>query len=482
MAETKQNSRSKKFLKDFGVYAIGNLGSKLITFLMIPLYTYFVEKPSDYGYFDLCLQTCLLLTPIITLQLRDGAFRFLLETDDPTHRTRIVSFVYRTIFFTTIVTVLIALMLSLFYPIRYLWYTVALLIVMAFYEVLAQVTRGLGNNKAFIAVGLIASFGIGLFSIIFVAYLKMGIVGIFMANIIARIVALVAVELKMKTLTKFFSIKANIKDISRELLRYSIPLIPVTLCWWLTTTSDRYFVKYFLGLEMTGLYAVAVRFGGLIHTLSNIFFQTWQENAIQQFHSKDRDSFFSSVFNNYIYVLAFTLIAFTFTIKICFSWIVGPNYQQSLQYIYFVNLSTILFAITAFFEIPYQCAKDTKSAIPSIVLTAIVNVTLNLILTPIFHIYGVIATSIISYLVLIIYRWNDTKKYFTLHFYKKTIIPLLLIVFSVIPFYLNDKHIVDILFIVISTIILYYFTPQKLKQDIIRNIKKKIAFKKKATT
>ena len=80
MAEVKQNSRKKKFIKDFGIYAIGNLGSKLITFLMIPLYTYFVEKPSDYGYFDLCFQVCLLMFPIVTLQLRDGAFRFLLDT------------------------------------------------------------------------------------------------------------------------------------------------------------------------------------------------------------------------------------------------------------------------------------------------------------------------------------------------------------------------------------------------------------------
>ena len=80
MTETKQQSRSKKFVKDFGIYAIGNLGSKLITFLMVPLYTYFVEKPSDYGYFDLCLQVCMLLVPVVTLQLRDGSFRFLLET------------------------------------------------------------------------------------------------------------------------------------------------------------------------------------------------------------------------------------------------------------------------------------------------------------------------------------------------------------------------------------------------------------------
>ena len=472
MAESKVNNRSTKFIKDFGIYAIGNLGSKLITLLMIPLYTYFV-KPSDYGYFDLCFQVCILMFPIVTLQLRDGAFRFLLDTQDSAERTRIITFAYRTLGLTTFSTIALALCFSMFYPVNYLWSTIALLVVMAMYELLAQVTRGLGNNKAFIAVGLIASVGILLFSLVFVIWLKMGIVGIFLANILARVVSIAIVELKMKTLSKFFNIKADLRETSGQMLQFSLPLIPVALCWLLTTTSDRFFVKHFLGLEMTGIYAVAVRFGGFIHTLSNIFLQTWQENAIQQYNSHDRDDFFSKVFNYYIYLLAFTLVAFTFTLKICYSWIVGNNYQESLEFIYLINVSTILFAITVYFELPYQCAKDTKRAIPSIILTATINITLNFILTPLLHIYGVILTAIVSYLTLIIYRWIDTRRYFTLKFQAKTLIPLGIILVSAIPFYLNSNHWFDAIYIVFSIIILAIFIPKELKASIINKIKKK---------
>ncbi len=472
MADIRHQSRKKKFIKDFGIYAIGNLGSKLITFLMIPLYTYFVEKPSDYGYFDLCLQVCFLMFPVITLQLRDGAFRFLLDTQDTTERSRIITFAYRTLGITIISTIALAFCLSMFVHIDYLWSTIALLVVMSVYEFLAQISRGLGNNKAFIAVGLIASFGICLFSLIFVAWFKMGIMGIFLANILARVLSIVIVEYKMKTFRRFFNIKIDLKDISKQMLNYSVPLIPVSLCWLFTTTSDRYFVSYFLGFGMTGIYAIAVRFGGLIHTLSNIFLQTWQENAIQQYNSPDRDDFFSKVFNYYIYVLCFTLIAFTFTLKICYGWIIGANYQDSLEFVYLINLSTILFAITVYFELPYQCAKDTKRAIPSIILTAVVNITLNFILTPLLHIYGVILTAIISYLTLIIYRWIDTRRYFTLHFQPRTLIPLSLILISAIPFYLNDNHLIDALYIVLSIFILAIFTPEELKTSIINKFKR----------
>ena len=57
-ANIKAKSRSSKFLKDIGIYAIGNIGSKIITFMMVPMYTYFVHDTSDFGYYDLCLTVC----------------------------------------------------------------------------------------------------------------------------------------------------------------------------------------------------------------------------------------------------------------------------------------------------------------------------------------------------------------------------------------------------------------------------------------
>ena len=47
-------NRSTKFINDIFIYAIGNLGSKLITFLLVPLYTYYIS-PDDFGYYDIVL-------------------------------------------------------------------------------------------------------------------------------------------------------------------------------------------------------------------------------------------------------------------------------------------------------------------------------------------------------------------------------------------------------------------------------------------
>lgn len=477
MAEAKQHNRGKKLIKDFGTYSIGVLGSNIITFLMFPLYTYFVKKPSDYGYFDTCLQMCMLLIPIVTLQLRDGAFRFLLETPDKVERSRIVTFVYRTILHTTLLVTLIAFFISLFHPIRYLWYIITLLIIMSIYEVLIQVIRGLGNNKTFVSAGIITSFGIGLFSLVFVAGFKLGVLGIFLANIVARIVSIAIVEYRMKTLKHYFNSKIDWTIISRDLIKYSLPLIPVTLCSLLPPMSDRLFINFFIGLEETGNYALAVRLSGIIHSISIIFYQTWQENGIQQYNSPDRDAFFSRVFNGYIFVLSTVLIGYIFIIKMCYPLFIAPNYQSSLRYLLPVGISWVMIAISNYFYIPYQCVKDTKSATPSVVILAVTNITLNFILVPFIGVFGVIVTSIIAYTFVTLYLWSNTKRMIKLHFYPNTIIPLFVILISFFPFYNNKNIFADILFIIIATLVNYIASPKDIKIKLLKIIKK-ATFKK----
>lgn len=434
-----QTQRSSKFLKDLGIYAIGNLGSKIITFAMVPLYTFFVKDTSDFGYYDLCLTVIFLIMPLATLQLRDGAFRFLLETQDHDERSRIITFIYRTLIASFVASVIATVMLAMFTSIDYVWYCFMLLVAMSLLEVISQVARGLGNNKDFVAAGIISSLGIGVFSIIFVALMGLGIKGIFLANIIARLVALIYLELRLKIIATYFHFNISPGQVGRDILKYSIPLLPGSLCWWLTGSSDRWFINHFLGLDANGVYAVAFRFNGIILTLSTIFYQAWQETAILQYNSPDRDKFFSKMFNTYIGVLAILLTVYTFTMKMLYPIIVDANYQESVNYLYPMGISAVIFALAAFFDMGYQCAKDTPRTLPAIILAAVVNIVLNFALVKHVGVYGAIITSIITHLVLFVYRLHDMKRYFKLTFYPSSTMAAVMIPLGAIPYhYLNN--------------------------------------------
>ena len=437
-------------MKDIGIYAIGNIGSKVITFMMVPLYTYFVHDTSDFGYYDVCLTVCLLLLPFFTLQLRDGAFRFLLDCDDETQRRRIVSFVARTMASSLVITLLVATVLALFTDIQHLGYAVGLLIAMSLQEVYSQVFRGLGNNRAFVMVGILSALGIGVFSVIFVAYLHWGIRGIFLANIIARLLALLLVEAKVRLITRHTSWNIRIGKVGRDIIRYTLPLLPGSLCWWLTGSSDRLFVTHFLGLDVNGVYAVAIRFTGIINTLAIIFYQAWQETAILQYHSPDRDRFFSRMFNSYIFLLGIILVGYVFLLKVNYGWLVAPQYHQSLNYIYPLGLSAVLFALSAFFDMGYQCAKDTSRTLPAIVLSAVINVILNFLLIKPLGVYGVILTQVITYTVLFTYRWHDMRRYFVLKSSSRSLVPVIVMLLSAIPFYYCDGIVINIAYMALA--------------------------------
>ena len=457
------SGRGTKFLKDIGVYAIGNIGSKIITFLMVPLYTYFVHDTSDFGYYDLCLQVCLLLIPFVTLQLRDGAFRFLLDCDETTQRQRIVTFVSRTLAVTLSLSALVTVALAVFTEIHYLGYVLGLLVAMSLQEVYSQVFRGLGNNRAFVAVGILSALGIGVFSILFVAGLGWGIEGIFLANILARVLALVIVELKVRLITRHTRWSVDSRQVASDIIRYTLPLLPGSLCWWLTGSSDRLFITHFLGLDVNGVYAVAIRFTGIIYTLIIIFYQAWQETAILQYNSPDRNRFFSRMFNGYIFLLAIILTGYVFLLKVNYGWLVASEYSESLNYIYPLGVSAVIFAIASFFDMGYQCAKDTKRTLPAIVLAAIVNVVLNFLLIKPLGVYGVIITQLVSYLVLVIYRWHDMKRYFVLRISKRTAIPVAIIMLGAIPFYHSPGAWFDVAYLVVAIAVITWSCGKELR-------------------
>ena len=473
MQQNGTQSRSSKFLKDIGIYAIGNLGSKIITFLMVPLYTHFVE-PAGYGFYDTCLTVIFLLAPLTTLQLRDGAFRFLLDSESNEERTQIVTMVYRTLFSSLGVWVGLAIMLSLFTTIPFLWYTVALLVVMSMQEVISQVIRGLGNNKAFVAIGILSALGIAAFSVILVVWLDMGVKGIFIANIVARIAAVAIIDLRVKTWRRYFSLKCHYRIIGKEIIRFSLPLIPGSLCWAITYSSDRLFIQHFLGLAVTGLYAAAARFASVLQTLSAIFQAAWQETAILQFKSDDKDVFFTRIFNSYIYALAFILIVFSFLLKINYGWLVPIKYQESLWFIYPMSITAALFALALFFDMGYQCAKDTKRALPSMLIGTAVSIFLNFTLVQFIGVYGVIATTFITFLVIATIRWFDMQRYFKLVIKKSSIFPIAMIGISALPFYFNSSLWMDIAYVVTVTIIMLYFMPKDLKAEIADKLRNKL--------
>lgn len=462
---TETANRGKQFLKSIGVYAIGNIGSKLITFLMIPLYTFFVDT-SDFGYYDLCLTIAILLSSFASLQLRDGAFRFLVDSKDEEERSQVVSVSLKLMSRSILVFLLLTLLVSFIQPIRCLWLTFGLLLSIALIEVVGQMARGLGKTNVFVTSNIISAFSIGALSIVFVVWCGLGIEGIFLANISARLLAIVYIELRSHIFSRYFKPSIKNSKLTKDLLLYVIPLLPSILCWWLTTSSDRFFIQHYFSLADNGIYAVAARFGGILQIIGTIIFQAWQETALRQYNSPDRDKFFSRMIGLFIVFMSAALVCFSFGLKIAYPYIVNKEYASGIVYVFPIATSAMLFALSNILEMGYQCSKETKRALPGTIVAAAVNILLNLILVNTIGIYGVVITSVATYTVLLSFRLHDFRRYFRLHIPLKTLLAPALAIASAILFYQTEPtSVFDIIVILLACFLLAATIPTILKKS-----------------
>ena len=113
-------SKEKQLIRNTIIYAIGNLGSKLLTFLLLPIYTAYLLE-SEYGSFDLIVNTVSLILPIITFQVTDGIYRFILGEEDNKKVKKYISNGSIVIFINTIIFTIIpatAYSIFLFKPLK----------------------------------------------------------------------------------------------------------------------------------------------------------------------------------------------------------------------------------------------------------------------------------------------------------------------------------------------------------------------------
>lgn len=464
MGPTAQQSRGKKFVRDLGIYAIGNIGSKLITFLLVPFYTYFITDPADFGYYDICLTAVFFICPFITFQLTEGGFRFLIETHNLDRKRAIVTFAVNTVVRNSIIFILLGGIIGCFVNIKYLWFIVLFGVSQASFEVLSQIVRGLGKTELYISVNICNSVVLLLLSVVTVAIMDLGILGVFIANISSRWISILCGIFKISLFRVLYGARYVVKSIDRQLIRYCLPLLPTVAFWWLLTSNNVFFIKQYLGLEENGIYAILSKFTSILFVIANIFYQTWQQNAIEQYNKPDRNAFFSKVFNSYFYLFCGLVIFMPFLLRVNYSWLVSGEYESSSQYLFLNSIYIMTFSISAFFDLGYQCSKQTKRILPSIVIASVINICGNYLLIRYIGLYGVITSGIITFIVLIVYRAIDNRKYMIISFSKYNIAGILLIMVGALLYQLNDSSGYNVSCMLSLALMYFMIMPKSFKQ------------------
>lgn len=448
----KQNSRYSNLANNSILFAIGNLGSQLVKFLLLPLYTYQLTT-QQFGTADLIVTTVSLLLPIVSLNIFDAVLRFSLDKE--VDSVKIFSNALAVSILSSLL-LLLCLPLTYFFNISFIVYVPIILIVQIFQSLFSYFAKAIGEVKTFAINGIILSFLTALANILLLVMLDLGIVGYLLSIIFANIVSNIWLWFKLD-LFHMINVRLVKKSEIVNLLRYCLPLIPNSIAWWINSMIDRYFILIFLDIASNGIFAVASRIPSLIGVLNSIFFQAWQISAIEEYDSEDKSDFYSSVFSLYSKFIFIGTSIILLILRPLMSILVSTEYGNAWKYVPFLLVTVVYSSFSSFFGNYYAVAKKTGSIFSTTVIGAIVNIVANSILIPIFGLSGAGIASAIGFLVVLLIRIKDTRKFISTDIDKLNILLNHIVLFGQIYFlfYLEDifLYIIQSLFVFISLII-----------------------------
>ena len=436
--KSKKKSRIENLVKNTLIISLGTFLPQLTSLITLPILTLKLSS-AEYGYYDLIGTLISLLIPIITLQIQAAGFRFILSSkDDKIQCTKYISNIFFVVtissFFSTIILYFVFYKLSNWIKICILMYFV----LDTYTNALIQIVRGFSKNKIYSIGAIIQSLVKTIVLYILLINANLGLLGSIIALILGNVVAFIFEFCAIK-LWQYLSFKQISKNIIKEMLKYSWPMVPNTLSGWILRVSDRIVITSFLGIEQNAIYAIANKIPNLLGVLNSTFTMAWQENASINANDNDIEFYYTSMFNMFIKFLAGgTAILISFT-PIMFIILINGNYKLAYYQMPILFIGIFYSCISSFLGGIYIANKRTKNVGITTIIAAVINLVVDLILISYIGITAGSISTLVSYIILVLYRMYDLRKYQNINYDLKAFlfVNLYLIVMSIIFFFNN---------------------------------------------
>ena len=403
-------NRGKRFVKKTAIYTIGNFGSKILTFLMIPYYTFNIPT-DEYGVYDVMIVTITLLMPVITLQTQEAIISGMIDKERD--NSQIIKCTLSITLVNAVLFIVLFCIINPFFGIQYGWYFVAVLIIKSINTIVLQQVRGLSKTSLYAATGVIHTVVFLSFNIVFISVFHMGIEGLFVSEIIASAVGITIATARAPEIIKSLRVQSKKNELFR-IIRYSLPLIPNNISWWLINASDRYVISFFLDSTANGIYAISYKFANILQTVTSLVYLAWQEISLEEYKSKDKDTFYSNFFNFYMkFLLSAVLIAICLTKFITVSFM-ASSYSDAWKYSAWLLMGVAYSALSAFLNSCYLANGNTGEILKGTLISGFINIAVDVALVNFIGIYAASLSTVVSAFILLLYRIRDNKKYYKL--------------------------------------------------------------------
>lgn len=464
------NSRINSLIKETTWFAIGNFGSKILSLLLVPLYTNILST-KEYGAVDIVSTTISLAIPVLTLSLQDAAFRYAMEKG--VQKRSVISDCMLITAVSPIVLLLLFPIADRYVPVltTYWWYFVVIYALNSISSVLSCYLKGIGKSRIFATQGIVYTFFFLLSNVILLLFMQQGVQGYLFSLMIAHMVSCLYMIIVGNVL-RDISLRYVDIQLLKDMLRYSLPLIPASIAWWIMTSIDRYMLFYMCGTDANGLYSVAHKFPTMISVVMNFFVNAWHITAVRNKDDTDIGEFTSRIFEMLFcvgMVIGFLMILISKELGRLFfandffaAWTITP----------LLSVSTIFSTLSLFLGAQFTASKRSDLHLKSNMISMTANVVLNYVLIMQTGIDGAAYGTMISYFIVLVYRMIKTKELMQIMIDKcklYTMCCLMMIAATLTAVEIPGYHAITIMFLLVG-LLAYKIEMKKIIIEVMRKI------------
>ena len=434
------------------IYTISGLILKASNFFLLPLYTSYLST-EDYGITNLSSSFGNVMAYIIAFSLYSAVMRFYTDVKGNNSKTKelystVISFVALSCLIYTIVMILFHGFIGRYILRGIVFLPTMLLIFLStsfhcFYIIYQDILKAKQESVRSAITGLVYFFlQIGL-NILFVAILKKGANGMLMSVLICNVLGTLWMLIDLGR-QRLIQIKINY-SLLKEMLKYSIPLLPHNLSTNIAELTSRIFLNGGGSLSSVGLYGVASQFGRVADTIQvsiNSAFEPWFYSQMKTGTLEAKKTIITLT-NDIIWAFGFVLIGLALFSQEAVHFMTSSAYHTVWIY---VPLLVVAYAIKIpyyfYVCILYYNKNSTKYIFIATLTASIINVVLSYFLIGLFDIYGSVLADIIAMIIrvgMIIYISNRTERigYNIWSFMARIGVVLGLILIGLIPTYIR---------------------------------------------
>ena len=396
-----------KYLKYIGGYSLGPIIGAFISFITIPLITYFIA-PDEFGKVSMFTLATNLVELVIYLGLDQSYVKYYFEfnKNDVFWNSLIPSFLFSIITSALIMVfykpisiclfdveneIVLVSMLALYMPFSVLG---------RFHTMFARVSERAIRYSAFTILSklLLLVFCIVFFfitgkqfrSVIYATTLSLAVATLIMMAISYKEISLRGVSLSWTIISK--------------LLKYGLPLIPATIIGWLLNSTDKVMLRSICGYEQLGLYSAALKIVSVLAIVQSCFVAFWTPIAFRWNKEGASIEKYEKVGEIISFVLALLFSLLLLGKDVIIS-ILSPGYHDAVMIIPFLLLHPIMYTMSEVTVVGiYFTGKSTMTIVVAIV-SCIINIGGNVLLVPR---YGAIGASVATGVSYCVYFWVRT--------------------------------------------------------------------------